>query len=100
MITFEGLIEKLGPYVFLLAMAEFIPVYLLTMLYLYIRKWVTRSKEVVLLRDPMHWESLNFVTKIALAVGGINIVFENKMENDLDEKPCIFMSNHASYLDV
>lgn len=85
---------------FIIAIIEFVPIFMLLMLWIWIEDFLSSKKKGVYLRSPAHWESLNFFTRLAYNLCGIRIEVENTMDNDIHSNPCLFLSNHGSILDV
>lgn len=100
MVSPKKWIEELGRVIFILTIIEYFPIYICLVVWLKIENFFSRTKRKVLVRSIGHWETLNFILRLAYKLCGIDIEVEKSIDNDLDEKPCIFMSTHASILDI
>lgn len=70
------------------------------MIYITIKKYITRDPRDAKYRTKGEWETLNFITNCAFNVAGIDVIVEKSIDNDLKNKPFIFMSTHGCILDV
>lgn len=70
------------------------------MIYIIIKKFVTKDPREPKYRTKGEWETLNFITNCAFNLAGIDVVVEKSIDNDLTKTPFIFMSTHSSIIDV
>lgn len=100
MISPKKWLEDLGRVLFVITILEYFPVYICLMIWVHIENFFSSQKRTILVRSKGHWETLNFMIRFALKLGGIHVEVENTFKNNLENEPCIFMSTHTSVLDT
>lgn len=93
-------LSELGRVLSVITVIEYLPIFFCMMVWLYVENLFAKPKREVLVRSKGHWETLNFISRLAFNLAGIRIEVEKSIENDLEDQPFILMATHSSILDV
>lgn len=94
----ESIISKLGRILFIITIIEFVPVFIILYIYLWL-KCIFKKEKSIHLRTEGDWEAFNFVIRQAFNVLGLKVEIDKRIENDFHNKSVLFMSTHGSFLD-